>query len=128
LWDARQAWAAFVAWLKRFLGRGRGRPGPAPDSLVEPSSERDTVALNSVRALYGQLLREGAEVGALRHAATTPLEHVPALANALEPDSAIDVLTAAYVSVRYGDVEVGEGQTSELRHRLEQVRPKGASD
>lgn len=128
LWDAHTAWAAFLAWFRHLFGRRRAQPQVAAASLAEPSSQEDGLALDSVRALYARLLREGEQVGAVRQAPTTPLEHVAALEQSLEPETSIEVLTAAYIKVRYGDIKVDQGQTDELRDRLARVRPKDVED
>jgi hypothetical protein len=81
--------------------------------------------LSTVREIYARLLREGEALGVRREASTTPLEHVAALAGALEPIDAITELTAAYVQVRYGETEPDAAETAELRRQFDALRPIG---
>jgi len=128
LWDAHKAWAAFLTWLRGLLSRRHAQPQAGIGSTDDSASEPASAALDSVRALYGHLLREGEAIGAVRSTATTPLEHLPALADTLEPTTSIEDLTAAYITVRYGDLEIAPAQVGRLRDQVEQVRPKGAAD
>jgi Domain of unknown function (DUF4129) len=125
LWDPHQAWALFLAWLRGLFGRrGQMAALPSPTAAVLAGDSLPT-RLDSVRALYGELLRAGAAAGAVRRPATTPLEHQRALREVLEPDEAIAELTVAYVAVRYGDMDV---PIAEVRERFDEVRSKGADD
>jgi hypothetical protein len=100
-------------------------PTTAPTS---PPAEPQPVQLGSVRQLYAELLRLGERSGARRAAATTPLEHVPALHGRLEPEQTVDQLTDAYVQVRYAETELPAAVAAELRDQLAQVHPKHAPE
>jgi hypothetical protein len=128
LWDARAVWAQLLAWIRRHLHR-RTRAArlwtPTEDDLLaNGSSER----LATVRALYAELLRQGETAGARRAIDTTPLEHEPALSDTLVPGETVSRLTDAYVRVRYADVDVPHDESDALYRRLQELRPKSATD
>jgi uncharacterized protein DUF4129 len=123
LWDAHQAWRSFLAWLRALFAR-RSAIRPTNVATVSPQvMDRTRVRLDSVRALYAELLRVGAAAGAVRQPATTPVEHLPALRQVLEPEDILTELTGTYVAVRYGDADL---PSAGLGERVAQVRSKGA--
>jgi hypothetical protein len=126
LWNAAQLRALLLGWLRRLLRRGQAAAAPLAEA---PTAEADQVAAlspRSIRQLYARLLGEGEAAGAARDASTTPLEHAPALASALEPDQVVSDLTRAYVQVRYADAEVPDAEVDALAQELAQVQPRGA--
>lgn len=127
LWNAERAWAMLKAWLRRLLRRERPSLEVVPPDLTSLDPEVSGPAVGSVRELYARLLRRGADVGAPRAAATTPLEHEPSLAQALDPEEVVEELTAAYLRARYAEAPVPEPEMRHLAERLEGVRPKGAA-
>jgi uncharacterized protein DUF4129 len=127
LWDAQHMQALLRAWLRRLLRRD-GRPMSVESAPSSPTPADGTAAtLSNVRQLYAQLLRLGETVGARRQAATTPLEHMPALSHTLEPEEPVSDLTAAYILARYAENEPTPAETAALGNALRTVRPKSAS-
>jgi hypothetical protein len=125
LWNARNARALLLAWLRRLLRRNRPEAPTVASSGPLEESAAASVALTSVRELYAELLRRGEAVGTVRAPSTTPFEHAPALSTTLDPEDAIAQLTEAYVHARYADDELSG--TEQLAERLEQVRAKDAA-
>ena len=125
LWDPQQAWAALLAWIRGIFARRSRTAAVASSTTVVSVDGATPTRLDSVRALYAELLRIGAAAGAVRNSAATPLEHRPALSKVLEPDEVLGELTEAYLWVRYGDIDV---PGAELRQRLEDVHAKSADD
>jgi hypothetical protein len=126
LWNAAKWRALLLNWLRRLLRRGR--PGSASLSEV-PTATADLAPaplLGSIRQLYGRLLEQGEAAGATRAVSATPLEHMPVLTGALEPDEAISDLTRAYVQVRYAETDVADDETAALAQELAQVQARGA--
>jgi Domain of unknown function (DUF4129) len=122
-----QAWARLLAWLRGLLRRA----SPAPDAATgvpERIESSDAREFNTVRAIYAELLRSGEDVGVTRRVATTPLEHLPALTEALQPDAALRDLTTAYVRVRYAEAPATREELARLRAQLGEVRPIDAPD
>jgi len=128
LWNTARLRALLLAWLRRWLRRGAGDIPATPGAAVNTRATTEVTRLSSVRQLYAQLLRIGESFGSPRGAATTPLEHLPALSRALEPDEPLTALTAAYVQVRYADSDVSEEEADALRHAMDRLQPKGAGD
>jgi hypothetical protein len=104
LWEPGRLRAALVAWLRRLLGRST-RPLVAASAAAGSLEPRGLVTVSSVREQYRELLRLGDAAGAHRAEATTPLEHLPALQDSLEPEGEIAALTAAYLEARYAEHE-----------------------
>jgi Domain of unknown function (DUF4129) len=126
LWNAQVMRALLLAWLRRLLRRNK-RDGAAPVGLdAEAAVAAPTPELVTVRQMYADLLRRGEAAGATRAVSTTPLEHVPALTDTLEPEEPIGGLTAAYLRVRYAEMDVDESEAATLAAELEGVHAKGA--
>jgi hypothetical protein len=125
VFDRARLWNALRAWLGSLFGR-------SAQSAVGLSSGAEAVLVGqdvrgaSVRELYRRLLRRGEDGGAHRAAATTPLEHLPALRNVLEPDDDVAALTDAYIEARYAERTAVEAEIDTLRARLDAVRPKSS--
>ena len=128
LWDAQRIRALLLAWLRRVLRRDRRSVSAAAASSSPTTNAVSAATLSSVRQLYAHLLRLGETAGARRAAATTPLEHMPALSRTLEPQQPVTELTAAYLTARYAETEPTLTETAALADALRQVHPKGASD
>lgn len=128
LWIGGGLKSRLLAWLRRLFGpHDTGLPAVAASTAAVDAAA--AVAVPSVRELYRQLLRLGAANGAVRAAATTPLEHVPALTRALEPDEAVRDLTEAYLEIRYADLEPSPGDVEYLHEQAARLgpRPKAAT-
>jgi hypothetical protein len=126
LWNAAQLRALLLDWLRRLLRRGQAAQTPVAETPVERVDVVPAASLRSIRQLYGRLLGEGEAAGAARAVSTTPLEHMPALTGALEPDRVVSDLTRAYVQVRYAEAEVPEDEVDALAQKLERVHPREA--
>jgi hypothetical protein len=127
LWNTARMWSLVLAWLRRLLRRGVPA-GVVTPGVPSPVPEQVGAALELIRALYVQLLKQGESAGAPRAASTTPFEHAVALTRRLAPDEAVIDLTEAYVRARYAEVDVAQAETDALRVELEQVHPKSAVD
>jgi hypothetical protein len=123
LWHATRLWQAVRAWLRSMFGRDRR--ARAEKSLVPASEVRAALADgSSVRELYRELLRLGEVEGARRPASATPLEHLPLLRDALQPESGPTELTAAYNEARYAEREPPPAEAAQLRQSLASLRPR----
>jgi hypothetical protein len=121
LWRAEEVWARLLAWLRRLLRR-EPVVMPVLDAVAQPTSSRSESA-GGVRALYARLLQRGEAAGAQRAAGTTPLEHMPALEQALTPETTVIELTDAYVHIRYGDEREDPATVDGLAEQLAAVEP-----
>jgi hypothetical protein len=126
LWNAQAMRALLLAWLRRLLRRDRSQTVGAVAAEVDAADATQLPELVTVRQMYAELLRRGAAAGAVRAASTTPLEHVEALEDTLEPENAIEDLTAAYLRVRYAETDVADDEAADLVEELERTRAKGA--
>jgi hypothetical protein len=126
LWNATVLRAMLLDWLRRLLRRGRGTSVALVEAPVVAVDQTPVASLRSIRQLYGRLLGQGEAAGAARASSTTPLEHMPALTGALEPDHVVSGLTRAYVQVRYAEADVPDEEAASLAQELEQVQPRGA--
>ncbi len=128
LWKADRLRVVLLAWLRRLLRRG-GHADNAPG--VKPARPQakphGPLEVGSIRQMYARLLEEGEVAGVGRSAATTPLEHLPALTAALEPEQSLADLTDAYLQVRYAETEASQTRTEQLRDELDEVHAKDAS-
>jgi hypothetical protein len=115
---------ALVAWLRRLFLRRSSRSAAAVVSAADGDKVAAPSPLASVRELYRQLLGLGESMGVVRRADTTPLEHVPALSQRLEPPDLLEDLTDAYVRVRYAEQPPVAEDVDALRERLAQVQPQ----
>jgi Domain of unknown function (DUF4129) len=128
LWEAgrlRRALLALLAKLFRRRSRASGQASTLGTSVLEGGATRE---LSSIRELYRQLLQLGESVGAPRALETTPLEHVPALQDSLEPADDVAHLTEAYVRVRYAELESSRADAEAVREQLERLRMSKSSD
>jgi len=126
LWEPDRLKRALTAWLRSLFRRGS--PALANQSnLAAASAPRSRPAVVSVRDLYRQLLGLGETAGARRRPTTTPLEHLPSLQAALEPDEDIAGLTTAYVAVRYAEHEAAAAEIASLTDQLGRVHPRDAA-
>jgi hypothetical protein len=124
LWAAGRLRRLLLGLWRRLFGRGAvaaGASGPLARTVLEGAVAGQT---SSVRELYRELLRLGESAGAPRGAATTPLEHLPSLQQALEPAADAANLTRAYLDVRYAEVESSPAETQDARNELERLRPR----
>lgn len=114
---------ALLDLLRRvFARRRRADSAPAAASPWAPGPGAGREDRASVRALYRQLLRLGVGAGAARAPATTPYEHLPALAGSLEPRANLEELTDAYVRARYADETAPPEEVDRARRALDEVR------
>jgi len=119
---------ALLTLLRRLLRRSSLSSPPPPGVVASGPEGRATREASSVRELYRQLLQLGESVGVLRAIDTTPLEHLPALQNFLEPADNVEHLTDAYLKARYADVEASGAEAESWRQQLERVRPRKSSE
>jgi hypothetical protein len=127
LWEPDRLKRALIAWLRSLFRRG-SLAVANQSNLAAASAPRSTrPAVASVRELYHQLLELGETAGARRRPTTTPLEHLPSLQAALEPDEDIARLTTAYVAVRYAEQEASAAELASLTDQLERVHPRDAA-
>ena len=122
LWVPGRVRQALLAWLRRLWQRARPAASVAlvDGELLDDETPVDSSAL-SIRAVYRRLLALGEHAGAHRSAATTPLEHLPALAATLAPAADLVLLTARYSEVRYGEREASAAELDSARAELERV-------
>jgi Domain of unknown function (DUF4129) len=128
VWEAGRFREALMAWLRRLFGR---QPRVAVSAPIHSEGLADAVRptpLASIRELYRQLLALGEIAGVVRRQATTPLEHLPALEQRLEPPDYVEDLTHAYISVRYAEQEPPSEDVEVLRERLAQIAPASAPE
>lgn len=79
-----------------------------------------------IRRCYWELMRMGAQLGAPRPPAATPLEYLPHL-DSLFPGQrdALRLLTNAYLQVRYGEVPETEEEVRRVTDAWDQIRKEG---
>lgn len=126
VWEPDRLKRALIAWLHALLRRGSPARADLPDPAEAAAGGGAMPAVVSVRELYRHLLRLGELAGARRLPITTPLEHLPALEQSLEPQEDIAGLTAAYIEVRYAEQEASNERIGDLRDRLGRVRTRDA--
>jgi hypothetical protein len=123
VWEPGRLKRLLLAWLNALLARFRRGAPP----LVETSAQAEgpqAARASSIRELYRQVLRLGASAGARRQAATTPLEHLGPLQDSLEPADDVAQLTAAYLRVRYAEVEPTPAEAAAARDQLDRLHPR----
>jgi hypothetical protein len=116
--------ALLLAWLRGLFRRQQPVPSGVPVPPLSHHGSTDASLDAGVRALYRRVLQLGDEAGAPRAAATTPREHLPSLAGALEPPDDLVDLTAAYEQVRYAELEPLETEVDALQQRLERIHAR----
>jgi hypothetical protein len=81
-----------------------------------------------IRRIYARLLALGADLDQPRPAAHTPLEYLLAL-EALFPEhtTELELITAAYVQVRYGELPENPAQMAAIERAWERLQARGAA-
>jgi len=114
---------ALLALLRELWAGAFGRLGETGALLNRFGVGRDLFAALSIRRMYLQALRLAASEGYPRAPADTPLEFLPTLGQAFpgrEPDS--ELLTRAYVGVRYGELPDTAAGQDRVRAAFESIR------
>jgi hypothetical protein len=125
LWEPGRLKRMLLAWLGRLLLRFRRRSAAAPAAETAVGAEAaGATQLQSIRALYRQVLRLGEAAGASRGLATTPLEHLGPLQRSLEPADDLARLTEAYLSVRYADLQPTPAEAAAAREQVDRLHPR----
>ena len=128
LWEPGRLTRALLALWRRLFRRGAAPAGPSA-ALATGVLERGARGeLSSIREVYRQLLQLGESVGAHRVVAATPLEHLPSLQRSLEPADDAAKVTAAYVRVRYAELDASTAETAAAREELTRLHPRKSSD
>jgi hypothetical protein len=114
---------SLLDYLRSLLRRG-ARSGLEAISNLTPISR--VLAAAKVRQIYRQLLRESAKLGKSRKDAETPLEFLPEL-EAVFPGcrEALELITRAYLRVRYGEYPETRGEVDEVELAWRRVRRSG---
>lgn len=110
-------------YLRSLLRRG-ARSGLETISNLKPLSR--LLAAAKVRQIYRQLLLESARLGKVRQDAETPLEFLPEL-EAVFPGcrEPLELITRAYLRIRYGEYPETQGEVEEVEQAWRQVRRSG---
>jgi hypothetical protein len=117
--DLARLFRRIVAWAGRFLPFLRLRRRPA----LEPAQT------TSVRRLYAEMLRWGAEAGLPRRSAQTPLEYLETLCMALPLHRAdVTLITESYVRARYGAQPPTDAELVRLRESRRRLKRKSVGD
>ena len=124
LWVPGRLRQALLAWLRRLWQRAR----PAGSVALLDGELAGEAAIGpralSMRDVYRRLLELGELAGAHRSAATTPFEHLPALAATLAPEEDVALLTATYSEVRYAEHDASVAELDTALAELERVSPR----
>jgi hypothetical protein len=124
LWVPGRLRRALLAWLRRWWHRAR--PPVADGQLLGDIVGEHVVdpSALSIRDVYRRLLELGERAGAHRSAATTPLEHLPALAATLAPEEDLALLTATYSAVRYAEHDASAAELDTAVARLDRLQQR----
>jgi hypothetical protein len=106
--DLRKRIATMVERLVQRLGLGAGKRGQAAARI---------------RRIYAELINQSARLGSPRPESFTPLEFLPILTQQF-PDSAadLDLITQAYIRIRYGELPEFPQQLDEVETAWERVQ------
>jgi hypothetical protein len=128
LWEPGRLRRALLALLRRLFRRDDSaaatQSAASGASVLSGSAGAELV---SMRELYRRLLQLGESLGAHRALHTTPLEHLAALQESLEPANTVAIVTEAYVNVRYADMESTRDEAEAVRKQFERLRARKSS-
>jgi hypothetical protein len=112
--------------LRAALRKGFRRMTSSLEQVFNLDSARKFLMAARIRRIYARLMDLSAKLGHPRPLSCTPLEFIPSLENLL-PDSKreLDVITQAYLRVRYGEFPETSQEVEIVETAWDQVRSHG---